>query len=70
MRPDLRVYCSVTRIQLYRKDEDERGVYVWCRGHRREEFKTWEELGLTREVLESLLVTMKEPYDNENNGTH
>ena len=61
MRTDLRVYCEMTRVQLYRIDDNGRGVWLWCRGHRREEFKTWEEMGLTREVLESLLVMMKEP---------
>jgi hypothetical protein len=61
MKRDLRIRCAVTRVLKYRKDEDERGIWVWCTGHRREELATWEEMGLTREVLESLLVMMKEP---------
>lgn len=55
------VYCEVTRISQYRIDPQERGIFVFCRGHKREELRTWEELGLTRAVCERLLATMKEP---------
>lgn len=53
------VRCEATYTPLYRCDREGRGVFIWCRGHHREEFKTWEELGLTREVLESLLEEIK-----------
>jgi hypothetical protein len=52
------VYCTgpnVAKTPKYRRDPDGRGVWHWCRGHHREELDTWEEMGLTREVLEQLL---------------
>lgn len=55
------VYCSVTRMSKFRRDPQGRGVWHYCRGHKREELDTWEELGLTRAVCERLLATMREP---------
>lgn len=53
------IRCERTHAPLYRKDPEGRGVWIWCRGDHREELKTWEELGLTRKMLERLLETMK-----------
>lgn len=58
------IYCSGPRVAntpLFRRDPQGRGVWLWCRGHHREELKTWEALGMTRAIAASLLVTMKEP---------
>ena len=53
------VRCEQTRVTLYRIDPQGQGLWIWCRGHKQEEFKTWEQLGLTREAAEKLLLTMK-----------
>jgi hypothetical protein len=48
------VLCEKTHVKLYRRDQDGRGVWVWCKGHKREELMTWEELGMTKEIAEAL----------------
>ena len=53
--PDRIVRCETTNATLYRRDPEGRGVYVWCRGHHKEELRTWAELGLTREIAERIM---------------
>jgi len=44
------VRCEETRTKHYRRDHAGRGIWTWCKGHKREELWTWEELGMTKEI--------------------
>lgn len=48
------IRCETTHVPLFRKDPQKRGIWIWCKGHHKEELKTWEELGIPKEAPTSL----------------
>jgi hypothetical protein len=61
-RDSEKVYCvdeNVADTLHFRRDPQRQGILKWCKGHHREELITWEQLGLTRDILEALLCVVK-----------
>ena len=47
--------CQGTRATLFRVDPEGRGIFLWCKGHHKEELRTWAELGLTTKICLQLI---------------
>ncbi len=59
------IRCEETGAKLCRPDPLGRGIFAYCKEHRREELRTWQELGLTKEIAELFLLKIKEPVSHE-----